>query len=244
VTGSTKIHDPIRGARRTEGHDAEVAGERLLILGSSSRSPFHSRGGRNHRGLLRSPELMLNRPDELGKVTRQRGVLGRSSEERLSLVCMQTSTALPSIGVGPHHDLPGPWIVQRRPERLLASSAVVGATPSTTTSRGAPSMGVASGSAGSTSGCRDTSRGRGDGGSSGTGDESGGMLESISSRKRSLWTSAKEGGIFCILVLHRKKIYVWTLENFNVIFGPFTRRRSLWRRGNTARRHRLWRRGT
>jgi hypothetical protein len=37
--------------------------------------------------------------------------------------------------------------------------------------------------------------------------------------------------IFCILVLHRKKIYVWTLENFNVIFGPFTRRRSLWRRG-------------
>jgi hypothetical protein len=33
-------------------------------------------------------------------------------------------------------------------------------------------------------------------------------------------------------------------KNFNVIFGPFTRRRSLWRRGNTARRHRLWRRGT
>jgi hypothetical protein len=50
--------------------------------------------------------------------------------------------------------------------------------------------------------------------------------------------------IFCILVLHRKKIHVWTLENFNVIFGPFIRRRSLWRRGNTARRHRLWRRGT
>ena len=50
--------------------------------------------------------------------------------------------------------------------------------------------------------------------------------------------------IFCILVLHRKKIHVWTLENFNVIFGPFTRRRSLWRRGNTARSHRLWRRGT
>jgi hypothetical protein len=45
--------------------------------------------------------------------------------------------------------------------------------------------------------------------------------------------------IFCILVLHRKKIHVWTLKNFNVIFGPFTRRRSLWRRGNTARRHRL-----
>jgi hypothetical protein len=52
------------------------------------------------------------------------------------------------------------------------------------------------------------------------------------------------GQIFCILILHRKKIYVWTLENFNVIFGPFTRRHSLWRRGNTARRHRLWRRGT
>jgi hypothetical protein len=50
--------------------------------------------------------------------------------------------------------------------------------------------------------------------------------------------------IFCILILHRKKIHVWTLENFNVIFGPFTRRCSLWRRGNTARRHRLWRRGT
>jgi hypothetical protein len=50
--------------------------------------------------------------------------------------------------------------------------------------------------------------------------------------------------IFCILILHRKNIYVWTLEKFNVIFGPFTRRRSLWRRGNTARRHRLWRRGT
>jgi hypothetical protein len=50
--------------------------------------------------------------------------------------------------------------------------------------------------------------------------------------------------IFCILVLHRKKIHVWTLKNFNVIFGPFTRRRSLWRRGNTARRHSLWRRGT
>jgi hypothetical protein len=40
------------------------------------------------------------------------------------------------------------------------------------------------------------------------------------------------GRIFCILVLHQKKIHVWTLENFNVIFGPFTRRRSLWRRGN------------
>jgi hypothetical protein len=35
-------------------------------------------------------------------------------------------------------------------------------------------MGVASGLAGTTSGRRDTSRGRGDGGSSGTGDESGG----------------------------------------------------------------------
>jgi hypothetical protein len=45
--------------------------------------------------------------------------------------------------------------------------------------------------------------------------------------------------IFCILTLHRKQYHVWTLENFNVIFGPFARRHSLWRRGNTARRHRL-----
>jgi hypothetical protein len=37
--------------------------------------------------------------------------------------------------------------------------------------------------------------------------------------------------IFCFLTLPRKKIHVWTLENFNVIFGP-------------SRRHRLWRRGT
>jgi hypothetical protein len=36
-----------------------------------------------------------------------------------------------------------------------------------------------------------------------------------------------------------EKIHVWTLENFNVIFGPFARRHSLWRRANTARRHRL-----
>jgi hypothetical protein len=41
-----------------------------------------------------------------------------------------------------------------------------------------------------------------------------------------------------------EKNHVWTLENFNVIFGPFARRHSLWRRGNTARRHKLWRRGT
>jgi hypothetical protein len=76
--------------------------------------------------------------------------------------------------VGLHRDLPGPWIVHRRPGRLnLASSAVVGATPSTTTSRGGPSMGFASGSATTTSGRRDTSWGRGDGGNSGTGDESG-----------------------------------------------------------------------
>jgi hypothetical protein len=33
----------------------------------------------------------------------------------------------------------------------------------------------------------------------------------------------------------RKKNHVWTLENFNVIFGPFDRHRSLWHRGNTAR---------
>jgi hypothetical protein len=37
--------------------------------------------------------------------------------------------------------------------------------------------------------------------------------------------------IFCILTLPRKKVHVWTLENFNVIFGPFVRRHSLWRRG-------------
>jgi hypothetical protein len=49
---------------------------------------------------------------------------------------------------------------------------------------------------------------------------------------------------FCILTLPRKKIHIWTLENFNVIFGPFTRRCSLWRRGNTAQRHRLRHRGT
>jgi hypothetical protein len=49
--------------------------------------------------------------------------------------------------------------------------------------------------------------------------------------------------IFYILALPREKIHVWTLENFNVIFGPFARRHSQWRRGNTARRHRLWRRG-
>jgi hypothetical protein len=63
--------------------------------------------------------------------------------------------------------------------------------------------------------------------------------------KKSLRAAAEAGDrIFCILVLYRKKFCVWTLENFNVIFGPFTRRRSLWRRGNTAQRHRLWRRGT
>jgi hypothetical protein len=39
------------------------------------------------------------------------------------------------------------------------------------------------------------------------------------------------GRIFCILTLHRKQYHVRTLENFNVIFGPFVRRHSLWRRG-------------
>jgi hypothetical protein len=39
---------------------------------------------------------------------------------------------------------------------------------------------------------------------------------------------------FCILALPRKKIHVWSLKNFNIIFGLFTRRRSLWRRGSTA----------
>jgi hypothetical protein len=33
--------------------------------------------------------------------------------------------------------------------------------------------------------------------------------------------------IFCILTLHLKQYHVWTLENFNVIFGPFARRHSL-----------------
>jgi hypothetical protein len=48
--------------------------------------------------------------------------------------------------------------------------------------------------------------------------------------------------IFCILAIFWNKNHVQTLKNFNVIFGPFARRHSLWRRGNTARRHRLWRR--
>jgi hypothetical protein len=46
--------------------------------------------------------------------------------------------------------------------------------------------------------------------------------------------SSRAHQIFCILVLSRKKNHVWTLENFNVIFGSFARRRSLWRRGNTT----------
>jgi hypothetical protein len=33
-----------------------------------------------------------------------------------------------------------------------------------------------------------------------------------------------ESRIFCILTLPRKQNHVWTLENFNVIFGPFARR--------------------
>jgi hypothetical protein len=53
VTGSTRIHDPVRGARRTEGHGAEVAGERLLIPGFSLQSPWRSLRGRNRKGLLR-----------------------------------------------------------------------------------------------------------------------------------------------------------------------------------------------
>jgi hypothetical protein len=35
------------------------------------------------------------------------------------------------------------------------------------------------------------------------------------------------GRIFCIF---SEKNHVWTLENFNVIFGPFARRHRLWRR--------------
>jgi hypothetical protein len=131
-------------------------------------------------------ELMLNRPDGLGKVTRQRGVLGQSSEECLlgrllwcALVCRRTYAALLSSGARPHCDLLCPWIVQRRPGRLSLASSVVGATTSTTTSRGVPAMGVASGLAGTTSGRRDTSRGRGDGGSSGPGNESGGRRRRV-----------------------------------------------------------------
>jgi hypothetical protein len=33
--------------------------------------------------------------------------------------------------------------------------------------------------------------------------------------------------IFSILVLSRKKNHVWTLEKFNVIFGPLARRQDL-----------------
>jgi hypothetical protein len=116
---------------------------------------------------------MLNQPDRLEKMTRQRGVLGQSSEERLlwcALVCRRMYTTLLSSGDEPHCDLLGPWIAQQRPRRLsLASSVVIGATTLTTTSRGAPAMGVAGGSTGTTS--RDTSRGRGGGGSSDAGDE-------------------------------------------------------------------------
>jgi hypothetical protein len=57
-------------------------------------------------------------------------------------------------------------------------------------------------------------------------------------------THYRHDRIFYILALPPKKIHVWTLENFNVIFGPSARRHRQWRRGNTARRHRLWRRGT
>jgi hypothetical protein len=39
---------------------------------------------------------------------------------------------------------------------------------------------------------------------------------------------------FCILAIFRKKIHVWTLKNFNCIFGPFARRHRLWRRGTAA----------
>jgi hypothetical protein len=33
--------------------------------------------------------------------------------------------------------------------------------------------------------------------------------------------------IFCSLTISRKKNHVWTLKNFNVIFGPFARRTEL-----------------
>jgi hypothetical protein len=51
-----------------------------------------------------------------------------------------------SSGAGPHCDLSGPRIVQRRPGCLtLASAIVVGVTPPTTTTRGTPAMGVVGG---------------------------------------------------------------------------------------------------
>jgi hypothetical protein len=37
--------------------------------------------------------------------------------------------------------------------------------------------------------------------------------------------------IFCILALFLRKNHVWTLGKFSVIFRPFARRHSLWRRG-------------
>jgi hypothetical protein len=54
-----------------------------------------------------------------------------------------------------------------------------------------------------------------------------------------LTTYGRRGRIFYILALPQKKIHVWTLKNFNVIFGPSARRHRQWRRGNTARPHRL-----
>jgi hypothetical protein len=51
------------------------------------------------------------------------------------------------------------------------------------------------------------------------------------------------GDFFAFWSFFKEKLYL-DPKNFNVIFGPFDRRHSLWRRGNTGRRHRLWRRGT
>lgn len=63
MTRSAGIHDPIRYARRIENHGAKVAGEGLLIPGSSPQSPWCSRGSRNCGGLLRRPKLMVWWPE-------------------------------------------------------------------------------------------------------------------------------------------------------------------------------------
>jgi hypothetical protein len=59
-----------------------------------------------------------------------------------------------------------------------------------------------------------------------------------------IFKQANKPGFFVFCPFVGKKFMFETLKNFNVIFRPFARRHSLWRRGNTSRRHRLWRRGT
>jgi hypothetical protein len=97
---------------------------------------------------------------------------------------------------GSNRDFLDPWIVQRRPRRLsLASSTIVGVTLS---SRGAPAMGVARGSVGTTIGRRDTSRRRGGEGSIGADDEGGGRRRrrraGVDLLKDEIITNVGEGG--------------------------------------------------